>query len=174
MKRSNFIPSFSKTISITALVIAATLATSVTQASTSEFRLMSKMPGGSKLLKVDATSPVPFNKSYFELTKQQQDLFKAQFSELASSDRPPYPAKGLRAIYQPILKQNKSLANHGVLNMAIAVDENGNVDGVSVIETPSPELQRYATRAVKNIKFNPANCAGQPCAMNFPVRLVLQ
>ena len=174
MKKNN---RTSNTISKTAtgiLVSTALLSISSASASTSEYRLMGKAQNGSKIMKVDARSPLPFNKRYQELSVKQQALFNAQFEGLASNDRPPFPTKGLSSIYQPILNHNKNLSNHGVLNMAIAVDENGNVDRVTVIDTPSEELQRKASKVLRNIKFEPASCAGDPCAMNFPVRLVLQ
>jgi len=139
-----------------------------------EYRLMGDAPAGSKIRKVDATSPIPFNKSYVEMSEEERALFKKQFKELSVNDRPPFPARGLRAIYRPILKKNRSLGEQGVLKMAISVDENGNVDKVTVINAPSTELEEYAAHIVKDVNFEPATCAGEPCDMDFPVRLVLQ
>lgn len=137
------------------------------------YSLKSDPIAGSKIRSVVATAAIPFNKSFVELSNDQQATFKAQYPDLSANAQPPFPAKGLRAIYQPIVEKNKSLENTGVLSLAILVDEKGRVDNVSVVETTSPELEQFAVEALAGVKFDPAVCDGATCSMEFPVKIVL-
>jgi len=156
------------------VVVAAALITSNAFASTDKYRLMGEGSTGTNIRKIDATSPISFKKSYVELSADEQALFNKQFKNMSANDRPPFPAKGLRAIYRPILEKNKSILDQGVLQLSVAVDSQGNVDAIRVIEAPSAKLERYAKRVIKNVEFEPATCGSASCAMDFPVRLVLQ
>lgn len=156
------------------VVAVATLIASTSFAATNKYRLTGEPIIGSKIRTVDATSPISFSKSYVELSDEEQALFNKQFNDLSVNDRPPFPAKGLRAIYRPILEKNKSMLDHGVLQLSVAVDKYGNVDAIKVVDAPSAKLERYATNVINQVKFEPASCAGEACAMEFPVRLVLQ
>ena len=137
------------------------------------YTLKSDPIAGSKIRSVVATSSIPFNKSFVELSDDQQALFKAQYQDLSANALPPFPESGLRAIYRPILEKNESLENSGVLSLAILVDEKGRVDNVSVVETTSPELEQFAVEALAGVKFDPAVCDGATCSMEFPVKIVL-
>lgn len=136
------------------------------------YTLKGEPQAGSKVRTVDARSSIPFNKSYVELSNDQQAIFNAQFQDLAINERPPFPVEGLRAIYRPILSKNKSLEDTGVLSLAILVDEKGRVDNVSVVETTSPELEEFAVEALAGVKFEPAVCDGATCSMEFPVKVI--
>ena len=137
------------------------------------YTLKSDPMAGSKIRSVVATSSIPFNKSFVELSSDQQALFKAQYPNLSANVLPPFPESGLRAIYRPILEKNESLENSGILSLAILVDEKGRVDNVSVVETTSPELEKFAVEALAGVKFDPAVCDGAACSMEFPVKIVL-
>lgn len=127
---------------------------------------------GSKIRSVAATSSIPFNKSYVELSDEQQAIFNKRFQDLSANEQPPFPKQGLRSIYEPILHKNKSLEDTGVLSLAILVDEKGRVDNVSVVETTSPELEKFAVEALAGVKFEPAVCNGVSCSMEFPVKVI--
>lgn len=137
------------------------------------YSLKGEPSSGTKVRKIEATSAIPFNKSYVELSNNQQAIFNAQFQDLSANERPPFPVKGLRSIYRPILDKNKSLEYSGVLSLTILVDEKGRVDNVSVVETTSPELEKFAVEALAGVKFDPAVCDGAACSMEFPVKIVL-
>ncbi|MFT5571866.1 MAG: hypothetical protein ACI9FR_000787 [Cryomorphaceae bacterium] len=157
---------------ILSVVIVALISFNASAAS-ERYTLKSDAPSGSKIRAVEATSPIPFNKSYVELSNDQQSVFKAQYQNLSVDAQPPFPVEGLGAIYRPILKKNKSLENTGVLSLAVLVDEKGRVDSVSVVETTSPELEQFAVEALAGVEFEPAVCDGATCSMEFPVKIIL-
>lgn len=156
------------------VVVIATLIAGNTFAANQKYYLTGEPVVGTKIRQIDATAPISFNKSYVELSNDEQLLFNKQFKDLSVNDRPPFPAKGLRAIYRPILEKNKSITDRGLLQLSVAVDKHGNVDAIRVVDAPSAKLERYATSVIKKVEFEPASCDGEACAMEFPVRLVLQ
>jgi len=162
-----------KVSKVLAIVVLITLSSNAF-ASTKQYRLMGEAPFGTRIRSVDATSPIPFNKRYVELSDEQQELFRSRYQNLSENVQPPFPIKGLRAIYRPILKKNKSLADKGTLSLSIFVDESGLVESLTVVESPSIEMQKYVSEVLRDVKFEPAICAGDPCDMEFPVELVLK
>ena len=74
-------------------------------------------------------------------------------------------------IYKPLIKhRSKQLdkAREGTLFMVAMINEKGNVENVSVYESPSPIISELATTVIFNTKFSPASCDGKPCKMEFP------
>ena len=51
------------------------------------------------------------------------------------------------------------------------VDAKGVAQSVSVIASPDSDMTRVAAGVLMLETYKPALCAGQPCAMAFPVRM---
>ena len=156
-------------VSIAVIVISTSAA-----AAQKQFKLKGDAPEGSKIRPTDATSPIPFNKSYKKLTAEQKDLFKATYGGLAAGEEPPFPKKGTQVIYRPIIKAHKEIARAGNLFLVAMVNEKGKVENVSVYESPADSMTQLATNVLFNTAFDPASCNGKPCKMEFPFEFKLR
>lgn len=115
--------------------------------------------------------PVPPEKSYEELTSEQQQRIKSVYTILQDDDEPPYPLGGTKTMYLLMSKVQEVAPTEAILNMMAIVDKNGNGVEVMILKSPSPEMSRYAVMVLMQQKYKPAKCAGQPCAMAFPLRI---
>lgn len=138
-----------------------------------DFRMKQDAPSiGTNIRRDTVTgSPVPFDRTYAQLTDAQKEAIRSLYEEMKPGDEPPYPLKGLGAIYGPISELQRRLDVEGKLSMYVDVDSEGQATSVSVIASPDEKL----TAAVANIlmlqRFKPAVCGGSPCRMQFPVRI---
>jgi hypothetical protein len=126
-------------------------------------------PIGSHLLKESATGIIPFDKSYAELTAGQQAIVKRRYIALEDGDEPPYPARGLKPIFEWLEKWGERLAEAGSLRLNILIDKDGKPLSVTNIEAPSPKMAEFATSVMASQAYKPAVCRGEPCAMMFPL-----
>lgn len=129
---------------------------------------------GTKFRHIEATSDIPFNKSYKKLTAEQKALFRKRYDTIADNETPPFPTKGLREIYKPIIKGHLTIAHKGTLFMVAMVDETGKVADVGVYDSPSDKMTNYAATVLFNTQFDPATCNGEPCKMEFPFEIELR
>ena len=151
---------------LTGLLI--TLISTSAFAGTKTYKLLGDPPAGSKFRSVDAVALIPFNKEYEQLTATQQKIFRDSYGGLADTEKPPFPINGTQSIYRPIVKGHKEIARAGKLFLVAIVDKTGKVENVKVYNSPADSMTQYATTVLFNTEFTPANCAGQPCKMEFP------
>lgn len=114
---------------------------------------------------------VPFDKSYAELTPEQQALVKQPYKALEEGDEPPYPIKGLQPIYNWLKQAQDKVKVVGDLRLDVLVGKDGNPVSVTTIGAPSPEIAKFATLVVFKEKYKPAICHGAPCEMIFPFNM---
>jgi len=126
---------------------------------------------GSLLPSIDAKSSVPFNKRFDALTTEQQNLVKAKFNNLGVNDTPPFPVAGLRAVYKPLVKANKTYGDNSALKVTAKINSFGYVNDVTVHDNNNSQLVDYIERSLRHTKFEPAKCDGTACAMNFPIEI---
>lgn len=111
---------------------------------------------------------VPPEKSYAELTREQQMLVKRRYPVLQDDDVPPYPEKG----QLPVFRAMRHLISYGgitgVLRANVSINENGVPQSVAVLESPDSEAAKLAASVFMLTKYTPGRCAGQPCAMVVP------
>lgn len=163
---------FSLIITTTALL----LSTANTFASINKnvYFLKGAPEAGTYIKSVEATSNIPFNKSYDELNQKQKSLVKAKYNHLGLNTIPPFPKKGLQAIYRPLVKANKTFgANEKVLINA-NINSDGVVSKVSFVNKQNDEFTNYVNDALLATKFTPASCDGVSCEMNFPIEISFQ
>jgi len=139
-----------------------------------QYKIKGDNINGSKMRYVDASSPIPFNKEYSELTDEQRNIFRASYGGLSDSEKPPFPLKGTQSIYKPIIEGHKEIAREGNLYLIAMVDETGKVENVSVYESPNNSMTQYATNVLFNTQFEPATCDGTPCKMEYPFEFKLR
>ncbi len=112
-------------------------------------------------------SLVPIDKSYAELSPEQQGMVKANYGNLGASDEPPYPLNGLKSISQRIANADVSASVDGELVMQVDVSSSGDATTVTTVHSPNANIARVAAIALQREKYKPGICHGQPCAMPF-------
>jgi ribosomal protein S13 len=114
---------------------------------------------------------IPLNKRYDELTTEQKQTLRDEYDSMPVTDEPPFPVKGLYPIYKAIGTAHEALELQfkGPLNINVLVDSEGNPKSVNVMESPNEDVTKAAVYALMHQQYKPAVCAGQPCAMQFPL-----
>ncbi|NNC98686.1 MAG: hypothetical protein HKN85_00750 [Gammaproteobacteria bacterium] len=138
------------------------------------YKLLGKAPKGTKFKPVDARSPIPFNKSYQQLTDSQRAIYRSYFEGIKDSETPPFPEGGTQVIYKPLIKGHARIGGGGFLALRATVDEKGIVDKVAVYLTPSKKMTDLAIAVLFNTRFEPATCDGEPCEMEYPFEFELR
>lgn len=126
---------------------------------------------GTRLQSIEATSSVPFHKRYEELSLKQQNLVKAKFDNLGVNDIPPFPLKGLKSVYQPIVKANKKFPGSESIKVMLQITSEGDVKNVQVKNSQNRNLIRYLEKSLSKVDFEAAQCNGAACDMQFPVEI---
>lgn len=132
------------------------------------YKLLGAAPKGRNLRPIEATSPIPFNKKYDQLSEVQVKIFRSYFENLNDTDTPPYPQKGLIEIYEPLIEGHKRIGGVGELLVFTEVNDKGGVNNVTVYKSPTKQLADLVTTVMFNTKFKPATCDGAPCTMDYP------
>ena len=120
-----------------------------------------------------ASAAIPFDKTWAELTPQQQEIVRSDYESMAAEDEPPFPLHGLKRIVLPVAKRADSTGDFGKLVASVTIDGEGNPHDVVVYKSPSKELTAIAAAGLIDTKFKPAACKGQPCTMAFVLRVEL-
>jgi hypothetical protein len=161
---------FAKTISILFLSMVINAAVEARTV----YKILGKPPLGSNLKPVEAKSPIPFDKEYHQLTEKQRRIYRTQWEGLTEDEIPPFPKRGTRSIYNPIIKGHERISRGGLLRLIAQIDEKGNVSEVAVYDSPHEDITELAIAVMFHTKFKPASCAGEPCKMDFPFEIDLR
>ena len=113
-------------------------------------------------------SSVPINKRYSEFTAEEKDRLNRYYETMVDGDEPPFPIDGLRPVYDAIRKAQAKLLVTGNLRLLVTVDSNGQAKEIKIIESPDPEMTRFAASILFLTKYKPALCQGQACSMDYP------
>jgi len=114
---------------------------------------------------------IPFDKSYNELTAEQQSVLRGAYAEMGVSDEPPFPVGGLKTIYEPITEGQQRLMVSGTFRADVEIDAEGNPIALAVYRSPNKAVTKFVSSVVLLTKFKPAICGGSPCKMGFPIRI---
>lgn len=117
---------------------------------------------------------VPPEKSYAQLTPEQQQLVKSDYAVLQDDDAPPYPEKGILELSRAIQSLISYKDATGDLHVNVSVDEQGMAQNVTLLKSPDSESGKLAAAMFMHLRFTPGRCAGQPCAMVVPFRFTLR
>jgi len=118
-----------------------------------------------------ASSSLPFDKSYDELSLEQKAIIRAEYTQLGENDEPPYPEGGKGPLVKVIAKMQHIMLVTGELSLIARIDEHGDAQTVSVLKTPSDSVSQAVAYAVMQTKFKPGICDSKVCAMDFPLRV---
>ncbi|MBC7995838.1 MAG: hypothetical protein H7Z15_21620 [Rhizobacter sp.] len=111
---------------------------------------------------------LPINKRYAELTAEEKATLNRYYERVDPGDEPPFPAEGLRPIYEAMRKGQNKLGVTGELILLATVAVDGEVIEVKSLGSPSEEMTKFAASVLFFTKFQPAVCGGKPCQMQFP------
>jgi hypothetical protein len=114
---------------------------------------------------------VPADKSWEQLTPDEQQLVKAQYEPMAAGDEPPYPLHGQLAILDAAVKLQTRLGVEGQLTLAATIDPTGRPVSVDILRSPDKEMARQMALVLMLTKYKPARCGGAPCTMQYPWRM---
>ncbi|MBL8302665.1 MAG: hypothetical protein JNM26_07830 [Ideonella sp.] len=113
---------------------------------------------------------VPLNRTYAELTAGEKAIVHGWYDAIAPGDEPPFPAEGLKPIYEALSKGQDRLEAWGELFLIASVEANGKVSEVKAIGAPGAAMVQFAATVLILTRFKPAVCGGRPCRMEFPLR----
>jgi len=116
-------------------------------------------------------SAAPFDGRYAELSPQQKAALADDYQNLPAGDEPPYPLYGLRHMIRPLVQYADVAGPVGPLVASVVVDSQGKPGAVTIYRSPDPEVARIVAAALSFEKFKPAVCHGQPCKMDYVLRL---
>jgi hypothetical protein len=119
-------------------------------------------------------SKIPLNKTYGELTDEQKAELHKMYASLAPGDEPPFPAEGIKPIFNSLKNAQRTLQAHGALDMKVTVGPDGTATKVDDNSTTrSVQMTQRAQRVLMSTKYKPAVCSGAPCTMQYLFRLDL-
>ena len=116
---------------------------------------------------------IALNLPYHQLPVQDRLALHNWWEHIEPGDEPLFPAGGLVSIYRLIGSVNERRHQQGELLVVATVNPQGLASEVRILASPTPELGEATAKILLATKFKPAICAGAPCTMDFPVRLVL-
>lgn len=128
---------------------------------------------GSNIRKVVIRSELPPMQSWSELEPQDRRVLLDRYERLGPGDEPPFPQRGLFTLLRQLDLMQRTVPVEGELSVVATVDARGKVERVTVLRSPHPGATRLLAINLMDTTFKPARCAGEPCRMEFPLRLHL-
>jgi hypothetical protein len=114
------------------------------------------------------TSRIPLNKTYGQLTEAQKAELHKMYETLPAGDEPPFPAEGIKPIFNAIKNAQRVLQARGALDLAVTVGPDGKaikVDDYSNLR--STQMADVAQQVLLLTRYKPGMCSGSPCTMQY-------
>ena len=128
---------------------------------------------GSNIKRPLVRSDLPINRTWAELTPEQQQIVRSQYTGLPPTDEPPFPLHGLRGIFTSLQKAHNLLHQEGRLVLLVHIDAQGKAQSIKVLESPGPAMTKAGATILMLEDYKPALCAQRPCAMDYLVEIDL-
>lgn len=122
---------------------------------------------------IASSAKVPFERSYHELTPEQQRYYKKAYAILQEDDEPPYPANGSAEMARAANAILSKTQEEGDFDANVLIDEQGKPVSVQVLKSPGPKTSETLSKALLLEKYKPAVCGGRPCSMSYRVRFAI-
>ena len=156
-----------------ALLAALPLCT-VAQASAAGYPLKEVDPGiGSNVRREIGVTSLPLGRPYTELSADERADVRRASAGLAATDEPPFPVDGFKGLPALLSRIQARLKINGELALLVQIDAQGEAQSVSVMKSPNADLQALVGRLLMDTRYQPAMCAGNPCAKDLAVSLTL-
>jgi hypothetical protein len=137
------------------------------------YSLNGSAPVGSNLPRKVATSRLPLDRGFDQLTPDQQRLVRSYYPALDVGDDPPYPLKGAQELYNALATLAGRMNLHDDVIVYVAVGADGKVSSVTTIGDLAPDIKRAIGTAAGLLKYKPGQCGGQPCPGVVPFNMSL-
>jgi hypothetical protein len=111
---------------------------------------------------------LPLNHTYEQLSEADRRRLHEVYPDLKEGDEPPYPLRGLRAVYEPLSRDREGVIDEP-MQARIMVGPDGRMQSLKMIKSPGFRAEAFLTKVMSKVEFKPARCGGEPCAMEFPV-----
>lgn len=121
-----------------------------------------------------SVSSVATNVPYARLSAEDKKRVHSWWEDIKPEDEPPFPKKGLGAVYDPLVNAQQALRFSGELVAMATVGPDGKVTQVRVYKTPNTQVTQIASQVLVLTPFKPAICSGRPCQMDFPVYMTFK
>ena len=113
-------------------------------------------------------SKIPLNKTYGQLTAEQKAALNKMYESLGPNDEPPFPAEGIKPIFNAVKKAQRILQARGRLDMKVTVGPDGKAIKVEDYGTVRPGQMTETTQQVLLLTtYQPGLCTGTPCTRQF-------
>ena len=117
-------------------------------------------------------STIPLNRRYDELTQEEKAAVRGLYESMDPADEPPFPVDGLKPLYTAIQQAHERRFHvRGEMTLVATVGPTGDALKVQAIRSPDPDMTKFAASVLFATKFKPAMCKGQPCTMDYPLRI---
>ncbi|KQV79767.1 hypothetical protein ASD15_17180 [Massilia sp. Root351] len=125
---------------------------------------------GTNILHDLIVSPLPYNKTYAQLSPDDKRMLRGLYEHMGPDDEPPFPLRGYKTIFKALSEIQGKMLVVGELDIAVMVDANGEGSSVTIYKAPDPEIARVVATLMMLEKYKPALCSGKPCEQAFPLR----
>jgi len=126
---------------------------------------------GSRLKPVIGHSTIPLDRGAADLSDREREDLRQSLNKHAKGDEPAYLDRPLKALISDLTDLRARLNLHETLKVVLVIDDTGQVRSTRILETTSDSLATTVTKAFAAAHFRPAQCAGTPCSMEFPMTL---
>ena len=120
------------------------------------------------------TGYLPLDLSWEELSEPQKNVVRNMYRALRPGDEPPYPAGGMRDLFEAVSKANGSVGATGNLLIDVVVGADGKGKKIRIYEKPQADDKQHADWLMQQVAdamllktYKPAICDGQPCEMRY-------
>jgi hypothetical protein len=113
-------------------------------------------------------SKIPLDKTYGELSPEQKAELHALYHEMPEGDEPPFPARGMKPIFNAVRNAQRISQARGEINMVVTVGPDGKATRVeSFGNESSAHMTEVAEQILLLTPYKPGICSGKPCMMQF-------
>ncbi len=129
---------------------------------------------GSSILRAAVKWPVPINKTYAQLSAEEQRMVRDDYEKMGARDEPAYPRDGMMPILREVARIQPNTEHHGLMHLAVHVDANGQPHGIAVLSNPDDPATQAVSFVLMHTTYKPAICDGAPCASDYSFKYELQ
>lgn len=117
------------------------------------------------------SSGLPLNRRYADLDANEKAIVRANYEGMPEADEPPFPADGLLPVMTTLHIGAERGFPKGKMAIVVDVDSTGKVQHAQSYGKVDADFSRFAASVLARTPFKPAVCAGQPCAMQYVMRI---
>ena len=140
-----------------------------------EYRLHDEVTGSSLGYSRTIRGPIPFDKTYAELTAAQQARLRDDYDDLGPEDEPPFPRNGLGEMHGHLIHMLDKLPTKdpdllGHVLVVVGVSPEGAVNSLTFYKAPVVGAMReLIAKYITDISFKPGKRNGQAVQMDYLV-----